>query len=280
MRKNLIFKLGFVVGTLALLAGCSPTADDPQAAAIGRLNVVQALGLENAVRIEIMAFDLEDVDPAEDYIPVATVTSLEKVEELIFLLDGDLIETPALACIPEYRLRFWLEGGSQVDLGFSCQGAEFITGGQAVFQGRQFAPPAKFSGLIRSYFTQAEEETPAAINLLKAAQFGDVVRIEISEQTLGENTAEINSVLVIEDVEVIEEVLLALSGEFELHPQARCPVNYFISFTFDDDRTLSWGYMCGDDEVGILRGDQDYFFDQDIHLGAEFMALFARLVNP
>jgi hypothetical protein len=280
MHKNLGLKLGAGLCILVLLIGCTQDSDRPEAVSGGKLNIVQALGLADSVRIEIMAFDLEDLDPVEDYIPIANVTNLEKVEELIFLLDTNLVETPAVFCIPEYRLRFWLEGGSQVDLDFSCQGAEFITGQQAVFEGRQFVPSAKFSTLIRSYFAPAGEDAPTTINLLKAAQFGDVVRIEISDQTLDENTAEINSVLVIEDIEIIEEVLLALSGEFELHHQTSCSVDYFISFTFEDQRTVTWGYMCGDGTTGILRGDQDYFFDQDIHLGADFMALFDRLVNP
>jgi hypothetical protein len=38
--------------------------------------------------------------------------------------------------------------------------------------------------------------------------------------------------------------------------------------------------MCSGDDSGILRGDQDYFFGQDLHLGSDFVALFDDLVNP
>ena len=128
---------------LALISGCSAADFMPDGLAVGKgkLNVVEALDLTDSVRLEILAFDMEDVDPNNHYIPAANITNLEKLEEIIFLLDSGLRETPALFCIPEYQLRFWLEDGSTVDLGYSCQDARFLTGEQAVFGGRQFSPP-------------------------------------------------------------------------------------------------------------------------------------------
>jgi hypothetical protein len=70
-----------------------------------------------------------------------------------------------------------------------------------------------------------------------------------------------------------------MSGDFALQSRARCPVEYFIAFSLDDGRLITYGYMCTGDESGILRGDQDYFFGQDIHLGADFVALFNRLLG-
>jgi hypothetical protein len=283
MRKSPIpykFSLLFVaLLALIMFNGCRSTGSQTEIQS-GRLNLVEAFGLADAVRIEIMAFDLEDIDPEEEYLPVANVTSPEEIEELVFLLNVDLQETPALACIPEYQLRFWMEDGSQVVLGFSCGDAEFITGEQSVFAGRQFTLPGKFTSRIQAYFTQSEAEIPDEINLLKAAEFGDVIRIEILKQDVGEGSAEISSLLVVEDPDTIQALLLALSGNLPLHPQVRCPVNYFLTFTFTNDSTVTWGYLCGDEEAGILRGDQDYFFGQDIHLGPEFVDLFDSLINP
>jgi hypothetical protein len=266
-----------VLGALVMLSACSPRPDAPPTGG-STINVVETLGLGKSVRVEIMEFDLENVDPNNDYIPVTNITNLEKVEEMIFLLDSELEETPALMCIPEYRLRFWLEDGSQVDLGFSCEDALFLTGDQSVFEGRQYAPPGKFAGLVESFMEQSVE-IPESINLLKAAEFTDVTRVEIMEQNLGEGSAEINSVMVIDDIEVIEEIVLSLSGDFELAPKLRCPVNYFLTFTMEYDRSVTFGYMCTGEE-GILRGDQAYFFGQDIKLGNEFPDLFARLIKP
>jgi hypothetical protein len=266
-----------VLSALVMLSACSPRPNAPPTSG-STINVVEALGLGESVRVEIMEFDLENVDPNSDYLPVTNITNLEKVDELLFLLDGELEETPALMCIPEYRLRFWLEDGSQVDLGLSCGDALFLTGDQSVFEGRQYAPPGKFTGLIESYVEQSVE-IPERINLLKAAEFTDVVRVEIMEQNLGEGSAEINSVMVIEDIEVLEEIVMSLSGDYRLAPRLRCPVNYFLTFTMEDDRAVTFGYMCTGEE-GILRGDQDYFFGQDIQLGNEFPDLFARLIEP
>jgi hypothetical protein len=276
MKTNSII-LMCVFNALVILSACTSGSDTPPTGG-GRLNVVEALGLGESVRVEIMEFDMEDVDPNSDYIPVANINNLEKVEEIIFLLGGELEETPALMCIPEYRLRFWLQDGSQTDLGFSCQDAYFLTGGQSAFGGRQFTPPGKFTGLIESYLEQSVE-VPDNINLLKAAEFGDVNQIEIFEQILGEGSAEVNSILLIEEIEVIEEILFALSGEFPLAPRVRCLVDYFITFTMDDSRTVTFGYMCGGEDGSLLRGDQAYFFDKDIHLDGEFAELFERLVN-
>lgn len=273
MKKN----IALCLCALVILSACTAQSDPPSTGG-GRLNVVEALGLKESVRLEIMEFDQDDVDPLNDYIPVSNITNLEKVEEIIFLLDSDLKEAPALLCIPEYRLRFWLEDGSQVDLSFSCQDANFLTGEQVVFAGRQFSPPGKFTALIESYLGQPAQ-IPVSINLLKAAQFSEVVRIEIFNQNLAEDSAEVNSIRVIDDFEIIEQVLLAMSGEYPLAERARCPVDYFISFTMDDDRTVTFGFMCPGDENGILRGDQEYFFDRDIHLGGDFSALFESLID-
>jgi hypothetical protein len=265
-----------VLGALVLLSACSPRPDVPPTGG-STINAVEALGLGESFRVVIMKFDLENADPNNEYIPVANITNQEEVEEIIFLLDGELEETPALLCIPEYKLRFWLEDGKQVDLGFSCEGAQFLTGDQPIFEGRQYAPPGKFASLIESYVEQAVD-VPNRINLLKAAGFTDVVRVEIMEQNLGEGSAEINSIMVIDDIEMIEEIVLALSGDFTLAPQLHCTVNYFLTFTMEDDRSVTFGYMCTGEE-SILRGDQDYFYGQDIQLGSEFPDLIARLVE-
>lgn len=276
MKSKIIVRM-CVLCALAILSACSSDSDVPQTGG-STINIIEALGLGESVRVEIMKFDLEDIDPHVEYIPVTNITNLEKVEEIIFLLDVELEETPALLCIPEYQLQFWLEDGSQVDLGFSCQDAHFLTGVQPIFGGRQFTPPGKFTGLVVSYLEQSVE-VPDNINLLKAAEFTDVVRIEVFEQTVGEGSAEVDSILEIDDIEVIEEILLSLSGDFPLSPRVRCPVDYFITFTMDDSRTVTFGYMFGGEGSSILRGDQAYFFDRDIHLDGEFSELFERLVN-
>ena len=116
--------------------------------------------------------------------------------------------------------------------------------------GGSFLRPSKFTGLIDSYLQDSIEQ-PESINLLKAAEFSDVVEIEISEQLLGDGLAEVTSLLKIDDIEVIEGILLAMSGDFTLQPQARCPVEYFISFTMDDGRNVTFGYLCGGDDHGI-----------------------------
>lgn len=263
---------------ISLLGACTTVNGGPPIEK-SRLNIVDELGLENSVRLELLKFDAENLDSENDYIPVNNITNAEQVNEVIFLLDEKLEEAPALLCIPEYLLRFWLEDGSNVELGFSCEDAHFLTGNQPGLAGRQFLPPAKFTGLVE-YYLDIPRETPESINLLKAAEFGNVIMIEVFEQNLGSGSAEVTPILTVEDVEIVEEILLGLSGDFSLSPRLRCPVKYFISFTMDDDRIVTFGFMCEGDETGILRGDQDYFDDQDIHLGSEFVDLFEKINEP
>lgn len=281
-----------------MLIGCNGKNDLPGGPSEGEfplvpdgasMNLVELTGLDATIEIHAFQFDLENESADEPYIPIFSLSDPQLVGEFISALDVEIHESYKLACIPEYQLFFHLEDGSIEQIEFSCSGASFIRGEQDFFQGKDFYLPEEFVDVFRSHLPPEDVSLPTSVNVFRQAELAGTVEIEILEQIISEesgsgdqpaiNTAQISSLFTIDDLDTIAQILAALDVELDVSPRIRCPSRFILLFRKADGNTQSIGYTCSDENLSILRGDQEFFGGLDAQAPDDFIQLMQEILE-
>jgi putative hemolysin len=251
---------------------------------LGSVNVVEAAGLEETVSLDIMELNLEPAD--EPYEHLLTIDNEGSLEVIIEALNVVIRPGLRLACIPIYQLNFHLADGSTWLLEYSCgddQG-NFMRGGQPLFDGKDYVPPAAFNELMRQHIQSTWAQS---INPTQVYELDRAVELEILESIITQSgtsepqivTSQMVSRLKTDDPAVIASLVDLLDADYDFADNLRCPAQYVLIFTLDGGSKESFGYLCHDAETGIFRGDQAIWKGRAIALPAEFQIQLEALLD-
>lgn len=145
-RLQAIQQVLLAVATLVAVSALTVACQSISGQGSGRVNVAQAAGLAQTVRIEITDAGYGPSTRASPRV----LTDQPTIQAIVQTLDRPLpLQAPA-ACLPQYRLRFHLSSGRDEDFRYLCQGGVAILGGdQAFWQGQQIEAPAELDRLLQ-----------------------------------------------------------------------------------------------------------------------------------
>jgi len=107
-------------------------------------------GLAEATQLEIAA-----VAAGGDGERWVTVNDADTAAAVAATLD-DIFPLEEPSCDPEYRLRFFLSGGGEVEFGYGCPAAARLGGDQDYWQGQQMTAPEAFSEMVNGLIARLD----------------------------------------------------------------------------------------------------------------------------
>jgi len=250
--------------TVALPTDTPQPTETPTAPQADAVNVVDAAGLRDTVRLEIVSQRSLGAGPPPEPLIVAEPGLLHAI---VTQLDEELPLRDPVRCPSLYTLRFIQPNGEAVEFGYACaEGPIVLRGEQEFFGGKEVHPSLEFDELIAARFAPPT----IAVNVVALAGLDRAQRIHVSELVHGDDGWAYEERTVIDDPEVVRAIVAALAGERELLPPADCRAYYELRFVTADGAESVFGYSCGADGGGFLRGTQEFFEGQDAAVPPEF----------
>jgi putative hemolysin len=262
---------------------CEPGMYDEAEGGMNMVNLVEEASLRDAIALDVYKLNFETSD--EPYSPLLTIDDPAELELLIDALDVNIHPGPGLLCAPIYKLYFRFVDGGMEEFDYSCGEGEgtFLRGDQAYMAGGDFIPPTAFNeammGFVQS--TWAESINPTAEYSLDKA-----VTMELFETVYTEPegepavvTAEVVSLVKTKDTNAVAAMAAALNHDFSFTNSVRCSSSYTLQFTFDDMTTVSLGYLCHDEGLKLLRGDDGIWEGRAIEASEAFQSEFEVLLK-
>jgi hypothetical protein len=117
---------------------------------------------------------------------------------------------------------------------------------------------------------------PETINIVRLADLHNTVGIEICRL----DCASYTPLYTIANPNLIAALVEALDIDMPLRPHARCPAVYQLRFILEDGRHYDFGYTCQMMTPTFLRGNQEFWKDQDAIVPDTFNALLMPLIEP
>jgi hypothetical protein len=124
------------------------------------------------------------------------------------------------------------------------------------------------------YLTAAS--VPNSINLVTLADLHNTVGIEVCHL----DCASYTPLYTIDNPELVATLVDALDTDMPLRPHARCPATYQLRFILANGQHYDFGYTCQMMTPTFLRGNQEFWMDQDAIAPDAFNALMMPLIPP
>ena len=162
--------------------------------------------------------------------------------------------------------------------------AQFVVGAlclQLLLAGCTLPPPAteETSGAISGDVSGSQSATTqdVAVNVAAMARLGETTQIEI-EQFVETPSAGYETVAIIEDEAVIEEIVDTLDAQLVLQPRATCIESYHLIFTLESGTVHTFSYLCEGTPDSVLRGDVPFLADGDVRPSAQLQAIIEQQI--
>jgi len=117
---------------------------------------------------------------------------------------------------------------------------------------------------------------PETINIVRLVGLHNTVGIEVCRL----DCASYTPLFTIDDPNLIAALVETLDTDMPLRPHAPCPAVYQLRFILEDGRHYDFGYTCQMMTPTFLRGNQEFWNDQDAIVPDTFNAMLMPLIEP